>query len=978
MDETAGRGDYGGALSLDSGLAALRSSPEFRGPVESVDGHDCNDHFAHVYETPEEKFEAAVPFVRHGIERGDRVLYVVDESTEADVRAALRAGGVDVDEATAAGALSFHTVQETYLRNETFDVDEMIDFYGDTVAAATEAYEGLRIVAEMTWIAADDTPVEAVMEYEQRINDLFAETDSLAICQYDRERFDPEVVRNVVESHPHLIYDGAACHNVYYTPPEEFFGDDAPARENDRMLRTLRDRTEAKAELADHERFLRELYEVTASQDRTFEEKLRALFELGCERFDLDMGALNRIEPGEDRLVVEHAGGEHSHFEVGSELPLSETYCKAAADIETAVDVCDPEEEGFDDVLVYEEFGVDGYLGTYVPVDGGADRTLAFVPDGTCEGPFSERDRAYLELMGQWVGCELNRRRREQFISDCYEVTSDPALGFEEKLHRLLDLARERMDLEAAGLTHLPEWDGAFRTEYAIGYGEGDGAVDASDGLWTDPGDGCYCRQAIAADGPVGMADVRGTDWADDEIHREHGLSCYLGTKVTNGSTPYGTLWVGSGEPRDRPFSETERTFLELIGQWVSYELERRDHGDAQRELYEVTADPDRSFDEKLDALFDLGREQFGLEVGGLAAVDREADRIEIERVGGDHGAYEAGLSFPLSETFCASAVEADGQVCVLDPAEGEDARRVYDEFGFETYLGTVLGVEGDRDRVFFFMSEDAREAAFSDAERTFLDLMGQWIEYEIERRRHETDLEETIERLEQSNDRLKQFAYAASHDLQEPLRMVSSYLQLLEDQYRDELDETAEEYIDFAVDGADRMRAMVDDLLAYSRVEQADGEFEPVDCEAVLDRVTDDLQVRIEETDADVVVDSLPRVRGDAEQLEQLFSNLVANAVKYNESDRPRVEVTAERRGDYCELAVSDNGIGIDPEKADRIFEVFKRLHHDDEYTGTGIGLSLCQEIVDNHGGDVSVDSEPGEGSTFTVTLPAAGDRDA
>lgn len=200
---------------------------------------------------------------------------------------------------------------------------------------------------------------------------------------------------------------------------------------------------------------------------------------------------------------------------------------------------------------------------------------------------------------------------------------------------------------------------------------------------------------------------------------------------------------------------------------------------------------------------------------------------------------------------------------------------------------------------------------------------------------------------------------------------MVSSYLQLLEEELGEEVDDEAEEYIEFAVEGADRMRAMVEDLLAYSRVENDDGEREPVDCESLVERVTTDLRVQIEETDGEVVVGSLPTVEADREQVEQLFRNLLSNAIKYSGEEPPRVEVTAERRGNGYEFAVSDDGIGIPPEKTDRVFEVFKRLHHDDEYPGTGIGLSICQEIVDNHGGGIWLDSEPGEGSTFFFTLP-------
>ncbi|WP_310908060.1 ATP-binding protein [Natrinema sp. 1APR25-10V2] len=274
-----------------------------------------------------------------------------------------------------------------------------------------------------------------------------------------------------------------------------------------------------------------------------------------------------------------------------------------------------------------------------------------------------------------------------------------------------------------------------------------------------------------------------------------------------------------------------------------------------------------------------------------------------------------------------------------------------------------IIGLEGTRRH----METHAAPLHKSDGTTVHVALTRDITE-QVER---EEQLEETVTQLQQSNDRLKQFAYAASHDLQEPLRMVSSYLQLLENQYKDDLDEDAQEYIDFAVNGADRMRAMVDDLLAFSRVEQADGEFESVECDALLERVMNDIQVQIEEANAEITVQSLPTVVSDRSQLEQLFSNLVSNAIKYRGDDPPEIDIRVEERANYWEFSVVDNGIGIDPDKTDRIFEVFKRLHHEDEYPGTGIGLSLCQKIVENHGGEIWVDSEPGEGSTFFVTLP-------
>lgn len=202
---------------------------------------------------------------------------------------------------------------------------------------------------------------------------------------------------------------------------------------------------------------------------------------------------------------------------------------------------------------------------------------------------------------------------------------------------------------------------------------------------------------------------------------------------------------------------------------------------------------------------------------------------------------------------------------------------------------------------------------------------------------------------------------------------MVSNYLQLLEDRYRDELDDDAEEFIDFAVEGADRMREMIDDLLTYSRIERHGDPLEPVDAESVVDRVLENLQFRTEEVDAEIAVGSLPTVVGDERLLEQLFQNLVSNALKYRGEGPPHIEIDAARHGDGKWLfRVADDGIGIEPEYTDRIFEVFKRLHTHREYPGTGIGLTLCKRIADRHDGEIWVESTPGEGSTFYVTLPA------
>ena len=236
------------------------------------------------------------------------------------------------------------------------------------------------------------------------------------------------------------------------------------------------------------------------------------------------------------------------------------------------------------------------------------------------------------------------------------------------------------------------------------------------------------------------------------------------------------------------------------------------------------------------------------------------------------------------------------------------------------------------------------------------------------------TDRVRAEQELARSNAELEQFAYVASHDLQEPLRMVASYTQLLARRYGDRLDDDAREFIGFAVDGVTRMQALINDLLAFSRVGTRGGSFESTDADLVLERVLVNLGPAIEDAGAVVTSDPLPTVIADAGQLGQVFQNLIANAVKFRRpGDTPRVHVSATRTGESWLFSVADNGIGIAPEFAERIFILFQRLHKRDEYPGTGIGLSICKKIVERHGGEIWLESKPGEGTTFRFTIPVA-----
>jgi len=236
--------------------------------------------------------------------------------------------------------------------------------------------------------------------------------------------------------------------------------------------------------------------------------------------------------------------------------------------------------------------------------------------------------------------------------------------------------------------------------------------------------------------------------------------------------------------------------------------------------------------------------------------------------------------------------------------------------------------------------------------------------------------LAEQAEELRRSNRDLEQFAYVASHDLQEPLRKVASFTQLLAKRYGDQLDERGEQYIAFAVDGAKRMQQLIQDLLGFSRVGRVGGEVTDVDLEASLARALDNLENLVADNGAVVTHDPLPTVRGEASLLDQLFQNLVGNAVKFRDPTRPpRVHVSARRVADSWQLECRDNGIGIDQQYAERVFVIFQRLHPKDVYEGTGIGLALCKKIVEFHGGRIWIADEPGEGTSIRWTLPAEDD---
>lgn len=233
--------------------------------------------------------------------------------------------------------------------------------------------------------------------------------------------------------------------------------------------------------------------------------------------------------------------------------------------------------------------------------------------------------------------------------------------------------------------------------------------------------------------------------------------------------------------------------------------------------------------------------------------------------------------------------------------------------------------------------------------------------------------LKKQAEELERSNEELQQFAYIASHDLREPLRVICGYLELLREDLGEAAGPELDTYIRGAMSSASRMQSLIDDLLTYSRVGAAKPDPVPLDLNAIVDDTLENLGQTIQEQAAEIKVGELPTVLGDASQISQLFQNLLANAIKFRGSESPRISVSSAREGSRCILTVADNGIGFDPKDSGRVFEIFQRVHPSSDISGTGIGLAICKKIVDQHGGRIWVESEPGKGTTFYFSLPVA-----
>ncbi len=500
------------------------------------------------------------------------------------------------------------------------------------------------------------------------------------------------------------------------------------------------------------------------------------------------------------------------------------------------------------------------------------------------------------------------------------------------------------------------------------------------------------------------------TDWRTREFSESYlsplGINSMLDAPIRQAGRMVGVVCQEHVGPK-REWTFEEQNFAGSLADFVSLAMEAQERARAdslRRRAEEALLDRERRLRKQNETLVELGKSK-ALERGDLAGALREitaaaARSLSVKRASvwvynaertaircldlfeADKAAHSDGIelgaaTFP--EYF--RALEEERTIAAHDAHTDWRTREFSESYlsplGINSMLDAPIRKSG---RMIGVVCHEqvgpGRE--WSLDEQNFAGSLADCVSLAMEsseRRRAEEALAERVTELARSNAELEQFAYVASHDLQEPLRMVASYVGLLEKRYKGKLDPEADKYIRYAVEGASRMRGLIQDLLAYSRAGRAEEPKAPVDCNEAAKAALANLATAAEEAHAEVVVGPLPVVSGHMSQLMQLFQNLIENAIKYRSEAPPRVSIRAERVGDEWRFEVKDNGIGIDAEHTERIFRIFQRLHERGKFAGSGIGLAIAKRIVERHGGRIGVESAPGMGSTFFFTVPATDD---
>lgn len=871
-------------------------------------------HFCQFYRTKDDLIDILVPYFKAGLDSNEFCMWVTSEPLGVEeAREALGKVLPDVNRYLEEGQLEILPYTQWYVNDDVFNSKRVLNGWVEKLDRALDkGYSGLRLSGNTFWLEKDDW--DDFVNYEVEINDVIGNYPMMALCTYSLNKCSANEIIDVIINHQFAIIR------------REGNWDLIENLESKKTKDTLLWNQQRDKLLADVFRKL-----LTNDDPQTIIDSicLETMNFLDCDLF------LNYLVDNEKGCL---------HLNAYSGIPKEETQriewldfgrgiCGCAA-LQSRRVVAENIFENQDPRTgLVKSYGVQAYACHPLLIEGQSIGTLSFGTKSRIK--FAPEELALMKVVADQISIAMNRL-----------ISNRKLRASEEKYRELVQ------NTNSIIIRWTTEGQITFFNEYAekfFGYTEEELLNQSV--MTIVPGD------EVAGKSLANIVQDIVKDPDQYDVNENENI-------LKNGKR----VWI---RWTNKPIYDDEGKIQEILA--VGMDITERKQ--AEIKLKETLDNLEKLVDERtrelklsnaynrnlietsLDPLVTIGPD------GMITDVNRATENVtghtRVELVGTDFADY---FTRPNEAKEGYQLVFKEGMVrdypLEIKHRNGNNTPVMYNAAVYKDEYGEVVGI--------FAAARDVTELKKAEEE-----LREYWenLEELVELRTNE--LAKRTEELANTNADLQQFAYAASHDLREPLRMITSFLQLLEKRYKDQLDQDANEFISFAVDGAKRLDNMILDLLEYSRIANKELMFDYVDLEEVLDTVNINLKVLINENNATIIHNGLPIIVGDAYQMILLFQNLIGNAIKYRRENSPQIHISKEIDGDQYLFSVKDNGIGIDSEHLGGIFNIFKRLHTNEEYEGTGMGLSIVQRIVHQHGGEIWVESEPGKGSNFNFTIP-------
>ena len=940
-------------------------------------------HFCQFYQTTEDLIDILVPYFKTGLENNEFCMWVTSQPLEVEeAKEALRKVVPDIDVYLKKGQLEIISYSHWYVKEGAFDSDRVLNGWVEKLnKALANGYDGLRLTGNTFWLEKEDW--NDFIDYEKEVDRVLGNYQMIALCTYNLDRCNATEIIDVVINHQFaLIKKNGKWEQIESSKRKEaektaISQSLQRKKAEDTLLQAYENLQLQSEELQAQSEELHEAYKTLQEKEERFRTMTNAIPQLAwIAQPDGYIYWYNErwySYTGTTPEQMEGWGWQSVHDPEVLPKVLEQWKASIATghmfDMEFPLRGADgilrpfltrvlPLKDAFGNVLQW--FGTNTVVTErkrteQALLESEASRRVAEVVE-------AERQRLFnvLETLPAMI-CLLtpdyhvafsNRSFREKFDESDGRCCYDYCFGRKKPCEFC-----ESYKVLETGQPHLWEVhgpDGSIIEAYDFPFTDVDGSpmilemdIDVTERKKAEEKirlSVIYNRSLIEA-----SLDPLVTIGSDGKITDVN--------KATEQVTGYsrdeliGTDFMNYFSEPEKAKKGYQGVFKE--GLVFNYELEiKHRDGSITPVLYNASIYRDECG--KVLGIFAAARDitelkRIEAELESIALLPQENPNPVIRLNQGHKISYSnPAAQMLLTDWGCATSQEVPTEITEIAVVVLNDGIRREFEYNYtnKTYLITLAP----------FPQADYVNVYFRDV---------------TELKKAENILKLKIGELTHLNEELEQFAYISSHDLQEPLRMITSYLQLLQRKYQGNLDDKADKYINFAIDGAARMQNLIIDLLEYSRVGTVDEEPESIDCEFILDKVLSNIKAVIKENNATISHDPLPEVMADSTQLVQVFQNLILNGIKFHGEETPKIHIAAEKKASEWVFSVQDNGIGIDPQYSERIFEIFKRLNSRERYPGTGIGLAICKKIIERHGGRIWVESELGKGSTFYFTLP-------